>query len=101
MQVQQAPAGGSRVYKWAILDRQNGNLGLTRSRGIRLVALTQDQLSAAAQLLATTSVKTPNTLQLVAGIGAGCQTFLTNDRRLPLVPGLEIRQLSAYVGRVF
>ena len=48
MQVQQAPAGGSRVYKWAILDRQNGNLGLTRSRGIRLVALTQDQLSAAA-----------------------------------------------------
>ena len=51
----------------------------------------------AAQLRATTSVKTPDALQLVAAIGAGCQTFLTNDRRLPLVPGLEIRQLSAYV----
>ena len=70
---------------------------LTRSRGIRLVALTQDQLRAAAQFRATTSVKTPDALRLVAAIGAGCQTFLTNDRCLPLVLGLEIRQLSAYV----
>ena len=70
---------------------------LTRSRGIRLVDLTRDQLRAAAQLRATTGIKTPDALQLVAAIGAGCQTFLTNDRRLPTVPGLQIRQLSAYV----
>ena len=84
-----------RVRNRAVADRYEALL--TRSRGIRLVALTQDQLRAAAQLRATTSVKTPDVLQLVAAIGAGCQTFLTNDRRLPLVPGLEIRQLSAYV----
>ena len=70
---------------------------LTRSRGVRVVDLTRDQLRAAAQLRATTGVKTPDALQLVAAIGAGCRTFLTNDRRLPLVPGLDIRQLASYV----
>lgn len=67
---------------------------LTRSRGIRLVDLTRDQLRAAAQLRATTGIKTPDALQLVAALAAGCKTFLTNDRRLPTVPGLHIRQLA-------
>ena len=70
---------------------------LTHSRGIRLVDLTRDQLRAAAQLRATTSVKTPDALQLAAAIGTGCRTMLTNDRRIPSIPGLRIRQLSAYV----
>ena len=69
---------------------------LTRSRGVRLVDLTCDQLRAAAQLRAATGVKTPDALQLVAAISAGCHTFLTNDRRLPPVPGLQVRQLTAY-----
>jgi predicted nucleic acid-binding protein len=70
---------------------------LTRSRGIRLVELSRDQLRAAAQLRAATRVKTPDALQLVAAIGAGCTTFLTNNRRLPLVPGLRILELGSYV----
>lgn len=70
---------------------------LTRSRGIRLVELSHDQLRAAAQFRAATSVKTPDALQLVAAIGAGCTTFLTNDRRLPPVPGLRILELASYV----
>jgi predicted nucleic acid-binding protein len=70
---------------------------LTRSRGVRLVDLSRDQLRAAAQLRASTGIKTPDTLQLVAAIGAGCQTFLTNDRRLPAIPGLHIRQLASYL----
>ena len=70
---------------------------LTRSRGIRLVDMTRDQLRAAAQLRATTGFKTPDALQVAAAIGAGCRTFLTNDRRLPSASGLQIRQLSAYV----
>jgi predicted nucleic acid-binding protein len=70
---------------------------LTRSRGIRLVDLTREQLRAAAQLRAATDIKTPDALQLVAAIGAKCRTFLTNDRRLPALPGLQVRQLSAYV----
>jgi predicted nucleic acid-binding protein len=70
---------------------------LTRSRGIRLVELSHDQLRAAAQLRAATGVKTPDALQLVAAIGGGCATFLTNDRRLPPVPGLRILELASFV----
>jgi len=70
---------------------------LTRSRGIRLIELSHDQLRAAAQLRAATGVKTPDALQLVAAIGGGCTTFLTSDRRLPPVPGLRILDLASYV----
>src|SRR5439155_8782360 len=68
---------------------------LTRSRGIRLIELSHDQLRAAAQLRAATGVKTPDAFQLVAAIGGGCTTFLTNDRRLPPVPGLRAVELAA------
>jgi predicted nucleic acid-binding protein len=70
---------------------------LTRSRGIRVVELSHDQLRAAAQLRAATNVKTPDALQVVAAISGGCTTFLTNDRRLPPVPGLRILELASYV----
>ncbi|MEQ1907305.1 MAG: PIN domain-containing protein [Vicinamibacterales bacterium] len=69
---------------------------LTRSRGIRLVDLSREQLRAAALLRATTGIKTPDALQLAAAIAAKCRTFLTNDRRLPTVPGLRITQLNSY-----
>lgn len=72
---------------------------LTRSRGIELIALTQQQLRAAAQLRAATGVKTPDAMQLAAAIGAGCRALVTNDRRLPSLPGLPIIQLSSYAGR--
>lgn len=36
-------------------------------------------------------------LQLVAALSTGCKTFVTNDRRLPAVPGLRVIQLSSYV----
>jgi len=70
---------------------------LTRSRGIRMVELTRDQLRAAAQLRAATGAKTPDALHLVSALGAGCKTFVTNDRRLPSVPDLRVIQLSSYV----
>ena len=70
---------------------------LTRSRGVRLIDLTRDELRAAAQLRAATGLKTPDALQLTAALGAGCTAFVTNDRRLPVVPGLHVLQLSSYV----
>jgi predicted nucleic acid-binding protein len=70
---------------------------LTRSRGVRIVDVSRDQLRAAAQLRAATGVKTPDALQLVAAIGEGCTTFLTNDRRLPPVPGLRLVDLTSGV----
>jgi predicted nucleic acid-binding protein len=70
---------------------------LTRSRGVRLVEVTRDQLRAAAQLRSVSGVKTPDALQIVAALTAGCTTFVTNDRRLPPVPSLRVLQLSSYV----
>lgn len=70
---------------------------LTGSRGIRMVELTRDQLRAAAELRGATGIRTPDALQLVSALSAGCQTFVTNDRRLPSLPGLKVVQLSSYV----
>jgi len=70
---------------------------LTRSRGIRVIDLSHDQLRDAAQLRAATGVKTPNALQLVAAIGSGCSTFVTNDRRIQEIPGMRVLQLADYV----
>lgn len=72
-------------------------LALTSSRGIRLIDFTRDHLRAAAQLRAATNAKTPDALQLVAALAAGCRTFVTNARKLPSVPGLRVLQVSDYV----
>src|SRR5579863_8431216 len=71
---------------------------LTRSRGVRVADISRDHLRAAAQLRAATGAKTPDSLQVVAALAAGCTAFVTNDRSLPTVPGLRILQLSSYVG---
>jgi predicted nucleic acid-binding protein len=70
---------------------------LTRSRGVRLIDLTRDHLRVAAQIRAATGARTPDALQLAAALGEGCRSFVTNDLRLPPVPGLRIVQLTAYV----
>ena len=69
---------------------------LTHSRGVRVVELTRDHLRLAAQVRAATGAATPDALQLAAALGTGCSAFVTNDRRLPAVPGLRIIQLGAY-----
>ena len=69
---------------------------LTRSRGVRIADISRDHLRAAAQLRAKTGVKTPDSLQLVAALSAGCTAFLTNDRQIPTLPGLRILQVASY-----
>ena len=69
---------------------------LTRSRGVRMADISRHHLRAAAQLRAGTGLKTPDSLQLVAALAAGCTAFLTNDRELPAVPGIPILQLASY-----
>jgi predicted nucleic acid-binding protein len=69
---------------------------LTRSRGVKVVDLTRDQLRTAARLRAQyPTLRTPDAMQLAAAIGAGCTTFVTNDRRLPSPDGVRVLQLSA------
>lgn len=69
---------------------------LTRSRGVRMVELSRDILRSAAQLRAATGAGTPDAMQLASALHASCSAFVTNDRRLPAVPGLKIVQLGAY-----
>lgn len=73
---------------------------LTRSRGLRLVEIDRGQLRAAAQLRAVhPQLRTPDALQLCAAAAAGCSALVTNDRKLPSLPGLRVLQLSDYKAR--
>lgn len=63
---------------------------LTRSSAISLLPLQPRQLRLAAHLRASTAMKTPDAIHLASALVAGCTTFLTNDRRIPPVPGLRI-----------
>lgn len=67
---------------------------LTRSRGLRMVELDRGQLRTAAQIRAVHGVRTPDALQLAAALSTRCTAFVTNDRRLPTLPGLRIVQLD-------
>jgi predicted nucleic acid-binding protein len=67
---------------------------LTRSHRIRMIEITESQLRRAAYLRAHSRLQTPDALQLAAAHQTGCQAFITNDKRLPTVPGLRIIQLS-------
>ncbi len=69
---------------------------LTRSRGVRMVDLTTIHFRLAAQLRAGSNAATPDAIQLALSLSAGCTAYLTNDRRLPVVPGLKVIQLGPY-----
>jgi predicted nucleic acid-binding protein len=69
---------------------------LTRGRGLRMVEIDRAQIRTAAQLRAMCGVRTPDALQLAAALSACCTAFVTNDRRLPTLPGLRIIQLDSH-----
>jgi predicted nucleic acid-binding protein len=70
---------------------------LTKSRGLRLVDLDRDFLRSVAQVRASTRAKTPDAMQLAAAMAAGCPVLLTNDDRIPKVPGLRTLLLDDYL----
>ena len=70
---------------------------LTKSQGLRLVDLDRDFLRAVAQVRASTRAKTPDAMQLAAALAAGCPVFLTNDDRIPDLPGLRVLLLDDYL----
>ncbi len=67
---------------------------LTRAPHLRVVDIDRQQLRAAAQLRAVHGIRTPDALQLAAGLATRATAMITNDRRLPGIPGLEILQLG-------
>lgn len=70
---------------------------LTKSQGLRLVDLDRDFLRSVAQVRASIRAKTPDAMQLAAAMEAGCPVFLTNDDRIPNVPGLRVLLLDDYL----
>ena len=82
-----------RAGDTALANRYEGLL--TRSLGLRAIALDRSQLRAAAQLRAVyPKLRTPDALQLAAALTTRCGALVTNDRELPTVPGLEVMQLA-------
>ena len=70
---------------------------LTRGRGLTLIDIDRGQLRAAAQLRSVfPRLRTPDAIQVSAALSAGCSAMLTNDRELPVIPGLRILQLKDY-----
>lgn len=84
-----------RVRDFALAERYESLL--TRSRGLVFRDLDRQLLRAAAQLRASTGMRMPDALQVAAALGGQCSTFLTNDRRVPSIPGLDILQLDDLV----
>ena len=70
---------------------------LTRSHGLRFEEITSAVLRAAAQLRAAHNIKTPDAIHLATALVANCSVYLTNDRDLPLVPGIRILQVKSYL----
>lgn len=70
---------------------------LCESEGLTILNLDDEVLYKGALLKAQLGVKTPDALQIAAAQVANCTTFITNDRRLPKIPGLQILQLSDYL----
>ncbi|MGH7860240.1 MAG: type II toxin-antitoxin system VapC family toxin [Candidatus Binatia bacterium] len=71
---------------------------LTRSRGLRVVEIDRECLRRAARLRAVHRVRTPDAIQLAAALARGSRSFVTNDRDLPVIPGIEVVQLSSLAG---
>lgn len=69
---------------------------LTRSSGVRLVDISRDVLRAAAQVRSRHSIRTPDAIQVATAVLSRCSALVTNDRRLPTIPGLNVVQLNEF-----
>ena len=80
-----------RTGNFSLADRYEALL--TRSRGLRYVEINRPLLKAAARLRAAFRLKPPDAIQAAAAMVANCQAFVTNDKRIPAMPGLKVVQL--------
>lgn len=99
-----AVTSGVSLLEVLVIPYRSGDLALadryesllTRSRGLSMRDLDRPLLRAAAKLRAALGLKTPDALQVAAALAAGCSALLTNDRRIPSVPGLKVLQLEDF-----
>jgi len=100
-----ASTSGLTLMEVLVVPYRTGNITLadryevllTRSRGLRFIDVDRPLLKAAAQLRAALKLKPPDAIQVAAAMMSNCSSFLTNDRRIPAIPGLKIFQLKNYL----
>lgn len=63
---------------------------LTSATSLTTVDLSRDLAEEAARLRAVHHIRTPDAIQLATATRAGASFFLTNDTRLPALPGLSL-----------
>ena len=67
---------------------------LLNQESLTVVELTPDIAETAAQLRATYNFRSPDAIQMATAIREGASFFLTNDARLPSLPGLTVLVLD-------
>lgn len=76
-------------------ERQAAYLqALQPSTSLQLIPVSREVLIAAARLRAEGNLKLPDAIHAATAQLSGCSQFLTNDARVPALPGLVIRRLS-------
>ncbi len=71
---------------------------LQSSEVLEVVAVGRDVLIEAARLRAVANLRLPDAIHGATAILSGCETLLTNDRRLTALPGIEVVVLSEVMG---
>ena len=67
---------------------------LLNQESLTVVELTPDIAEAAAQLRASYNLRSPDSIQMATAIREAASFFLTNDARLPSLPGLTVLVLD-------
>ena len=67
---------------------------LLNQESLTVVELTPDIAETAAQLRASYNLRSPDSIQMATAILEGASFFLTNDARLPSLPGLTVLVLD-------
>ncbi len=84
-----------------VVPLRNGNNSLVAdyeqlllSSQMQLIPISQSVLRQAANLRATTNLKTPDAIHAVTALSVSCNQFITNDKDFRNVPGLPVVILS-------
>ncbi len=67
---------------------------LSKTRGLTTMSILSSIAEEAAKLRASYNIRTPDAIQMATATFAGARFFLTNDKRLPSLPNLQVLVLD-------
>jgi len=67
---------------------------LSKTRGLTTMSIFSSIAEEAAKLRASYNIRTPDAIQMATATFARAKFFLTNDKRLPSLPGLQVLVLD-------